>query len=258
MTGEWQQRRSLAENIQRALDRGAVDVAVDGSYTLPPSSPSGRFLQVKAPRDLGCDFSKDFLFQYAYARTTVPFGCRSCYKVKVLPRTLRELVGLRDLLETLEYHSKCGVDFYVPFSRDFYAGYLYFDGLDQAREAFRDMRGRVNADPELGGAVDMHIKRGCSTYEHVCGPSDSYAFADDLPEIEGELRSRFTRTPQCSDKYAVRRAKAMFAWIEFAFKIRDDTYLEFTGGKPFRRALVTFATETADCSEISRSRRCYT
>jgi hypothetical protein len=32
-------------------------------------------------------------------------------------------------------------------------------------------------------------------------------------------------------------------WIETAFRIGDDTYLDFTGGKPLRKKTMTYDSE---------------
>ena len=236
--------RPWRDNLAAAIERGHVIRAEDGSLTLPASTASHNYLHVKAPADLGCAFTNHFLFKHVYAGTAVPYGCRACFKVKIVPRTLRELVALRGLLERLDYHSKCGVDFNNPHSQDFYAGFLYLHGLDEARAAYRDIRARVDADPKLGAAVGMTIKRGCTNYEVACGPSDKYEFPDEMAVIEAELRPKFRKPVAPPRDYRIRRAESMVVWIEFAFRLKDDTYLEFTGGKPLHPRTVAYPPES--------------
>lgn len=246
---EWQQRRygqqTIGENLRDALARGALTADADGTWRLTDEGGARHYLQVQAPRYLGCDYLNHFLFDKVYARTAVPYGCRHCYKLKIVPRTLRELVALRDILETLAYQSKCGVDFYNPHSQDFYAGFLYLEGLDEARAAYGHLRGLIDADARLGPAVGLRIKRGCTNYEVACGPADRYEFPAELAEIEALLRPRFRSGAATAHgaAYRIRRAEAMIGWIDFAYRIKDDTYLEFTGGRPWYPPAVSFPPE---------------
>jgi hypothetical protein len=247
MTADWQDRhfggRPLRENLRLAIERGDVVAHDDGTLSLARQPGGSAYLGVKSPKDLGCAFSFRFLFDHAYAGAAVPYGCRACYKVKIVPRSLRELVALRDLLEAVDYQSKCGVDFYNPHSQEFYAGYLYLDGLDEARAVYWTMRRLIDAAPRLGPDIGMTIKRGCSEFEAACGPSDQYEFPEVLAEIESALRARFTHRPSPRADYRIRRAEAMVGWIQFAFNIKDETYLDFTGGKRLHPRMVAFSPE---------------
>jgi len=233
---------TIREKFRRAGEQGAIIEDGDGNWSLPPP-PETRYLQVKITKDLGCGFSLRFLFRHVYEKATVPYACRACYKVKIVPRSLRELIALRGILESLDYHSKCGVDFYNPHSQDWYAGFLYLDGLDEARAAYRVMRHLVDADPKLGPAVGMTIKRGCTEYEVTCGPADKYEFPEEMAAMEADLRARFKLSVVTPTDYRIRRAKSMVGWIEFAYSIKDDTYLDFTGGKRLYPATVAFSPE---------------
>jgi len=190
---------------------------------------------------LDCHFLNDFLFTHAYDKTTVPAGCRACFKVKVAPANFRGLIALRGILEELPYHSKCGIDFFNVHSRDFYAGYLYFVGLPSARAGWRHVRERVDAHPHLGPATAVTIKRGCSNYEEHCGPSDRWTFAEGLEELEAELRLKFQPPAVPPFNYRLLRATKMVEWLQIAYNLRDDTYLEFTGGKPLRAPTHTYS-----------------
>ncbi len=231
--------RTVEENLARAVATGKL-VPHEGGWSLPAQAMSSPYLPVKWALPLECHFLNDFLFTHAYARSAVPFGCRNCFKVKIVPKTFRGLIALRTLLEAAPYHSKCGVDFHNPHSRDIYAGFLYLDGLAAAREAWQQMRPLVDAEPALGAATAMSIKRGCSNYEAACGPSDKWTFDDGAAEREAALKARFYSPPRPPPNYRVLRAAKMVGWMQIAYSIGDDTYLDFTGGRPLHPSMVAY------------------
>lgn len=180
---------TIGDNLQRAIELGALLQREDGTLALPRASSGDLWLISGNPP--GCAFLNRLIFQQAYAQAAVPKSCEGCYKVKVLPRTLRELVALFEIAQKLDCPSKCGIDFYNRYSQNVYAGYFYLDGLEQARAMFRILRDLVDKNPKLGADVPAVIKRGCSNYEAVCGPSDKYTFRPELEDIENYLKSRF-------------------------------------------------------------------
>jgi hypothetical protein len=236
---------SVAENIERAIEAGDVVRNEDGTFEPFRTSDEiadensdktkGYWKFVTHGPPLGCDFLLRFLFFHAYAESAVPYGCRACYKVKVAPRTLRELVAAWNIAKDIECSSKWGIDLDNRFSQNIYAGYYYATGLEMARATFKVVREAINSDLKLGPDVPMFIKRGCSEYEAKLGPSDRYEFTPEMAELEAYLRSRFRS----------RRSKAWVSrplvnWIDLAFRIGDETYLDFTGGKRLRPKTVTY------------------
>lgn len=227
---------TVAENIRKAIAAGELIEDEDGKLRLAKRRQSSTNCAV-IPRGppLGCRFLMHFLFYHAYAKSAVPYGCSACYKVKVVPRTLRELVAAWGIAKRIECRSKWGVDIDNPYSQAIYAGYFYTTGLDAARIIYKIAREAFDNEPKLGPAVQMSIKRGCSDYEAALGPSDSFAFAPELAELEEYLKSRFRDvTPDGLPPVP------MANWIDTAFRIGDDTYLDFTGGKRLKLRHVTY------------------
>ena len=182
---------TVAENLKRAVEAGELVEEEDGCLRFAePRQQSQNWATVASGPPLGCDFLMQFLFQQAYAKSAVPQGCSACYKVKVVPRTLRELVAAWGIAKRIECRSKWGVDFNNPYSQNVYAGYFYEVGLDGARALYKVVRDIIDNDPKLGPDVQMSIKRGCSEYEAKLGPSDRYTFAPELKEVEEYLRTQ--------------------------------------------------------------------
>ena len=233
-------RGTVLKNLERAVADGKLAMNPDGSFTPKGTAKSPVYLQVGNVRKMQCDFLSTLLFHIAYDKSAVPFGCHNCYKVKIAPFDFRGLIALRDILEKTPYQSKCGVDFYNPHSRDVYAGFLYLEGLEAARQAYHQLREVVDQNAELGNSVRMTIKRGCSEMEAACGPSDQWQFQDGLPEIEAALQARYKPDQTAPVPYRLRRMASMVQWMQTAYSIGDDTYLAYTGGKPLHKPTVSY------------------
>ncbi|MFZ2403623.1 MAG: hypothetical protein WAW41_00690 [Methylobacter sp.] len=234
---------TVQENLARAVAEGRLELLPDGNFMSLQKKGSYSYLQVKSSRQMECRFLNDFLFRCAYDNTAVPYGCRNCYKVKIVPENFKGLIALRGALEDAPYHSKCGVDFFNQNSRDIYAGFLYLDGLEEARAAYREMRTVVDSHPDLSRSVQMTIKRGCSHFEAACGPSDNWTFRDGMAELETHLKARFREASSETADYRQRRMASMLSWLQIAYNLKDDSYLDFTGGKPLHNPTVTYTPE---------------
>jgi hypothetical protein len=226
---------TVADHLRRAIKAGEVVENADGSLELRVEPASGAWMYVRNGPPLACDFLIGFLFRRAYGRAAVPQGCSACYKVKLVARTLRELIAAWQLAQGVEASSKWGLDVNNPHSQSLYAGYFYVTSLEAARALFRTVRAAVDSDPKLGPEVEITIKRGCSEYEAALGPSDGYTFAPQLAEVEAHLASRYRprRRP-------ARMNAPLAQWIDFAFRSGDDTYLDCTGGRRLRAKTVSY------------------
>lgn len=225
------------QNLRRAIDAGILIELEDGSLKLPPAPEAvSSWMEVPNGPPLDCHFLLNAAFDGIYGGGAVPYGCRECYKVKVRLSSLRQLMAAWKLGKTIPCLSKWGLDLGNPFSQDIYAGYLYATGLDAARVMHKVVREAIDADPALGPDVLMSIKRGCSKYEVALGPSDRYAFTPEMAELEALLRTRFVTpvTPGSS-------MRTIGRWIQAAYQMGDDTYLDLTGGRRLIPLSVTYA-----------------
>jgi hypothetical protein len=227
---------TVADNLESAVASGQLIKNEDGTLRFAQARQhGGNWATVHHGPPMECRFLMLFLFRQAYAGKAVPYGCSTCYKVKVSLRTLRELVAAWEIGKRVACESKWGVDLLNRFSQDIYAGYFYTQGLEMARVIHKLAREAFDSDPKLGPHVAMRIKRGCSDYEVALGPSDRYEFAPEMVELEAYLKGRFR------DSKAVNpRPIPMVKWIDTAFRIGDDTYLDFTGGKRLHPAQVSY------------------
>lgn len=228
---------SVAEALHRAIQSGAVCEDENGKLSLAQRARRQDFAFIDNGPVMRCGFLNNFLFDQIYQKQAVPKGCESCFKVKVLPRTLRELVALYEAALDIPYRSKWGVDFFNPHSQNIYAGYFFVDGLEAARALLAHLREAVAGKARIDEEVPILIKRGCSNYEVVLGPSESYSFAPELQAIESYLQTRW-RQKEVARK---NMAEILYAvWVPFAYQMGDDSYLDFTGGRPLHPKTQTY------------------
>ena len=232
--------KTIGENLEAAIAGGHVARDPDGRLSLPPFPPTVQFNNRKR-FDRDCVFLNHFLFKHVYGKTCVPLGCAACYKVKVETQSMRQLMAVKEIAEGVEYRAKSAPEVNRPDNQSLYSSYFYLTGLDQAREVYKDVRAKIDADPALGPSVKVIIKRGCTNYEHACGPSNRYAFDPRLKDIEAYFRERYLRpepAPRPSRKY--RDAATLLEIAQIAYRIGDDTYKDFTGGKAVYPATVSY------------------
>ncbi len=231
---------AVAENLRNAVEAGSLLQNENGTFELPPfEQGTSSWLDVHKTQHLDCVLS-NFLFKHAYAESAVPFGCKECYKVIVTLKTLKQLMALKSLQEEIECTSKCGIEVDRATTQSLYSGFFYCIGLDKAREIYKIVRAAITSHPSLGCEIPVHIKRGCTHFEISCGPSDQYEFKPELPELEDHLKNRFKRPEKTRGNKTQEKLSTFALWIQTAYRIGDDTYLEFTGGKRLYPKLVTY------------------
>jgi hypothetical protein len=229
--------KPVGAHLEAAIAAGRVISRPDGKFELRQRTNN---TYIGNHREFGpcCEFLNDFMFSQIYGEKAVPIGCRDCYKVKVTPETLRQLVAVNDIAQDFSCSSKSGSEVDKANTSSLYASYFYSLGLDKARAIYKRLRETIDSHPKLGSKVKMFIKRGCTNYEHACGPSDRYFFDPRLVEIESYFWARFVRKKKPEKKY--RDAMTFMHLIRTAYRIGDETYKDFTDGKELFPPTVTY------------------
>jgi len=244
--------KSVGARLQMAIDAGSVTRHSDGALelTVPDEALPSRVIGSHFIMHYGefrrpCFFLNRFLFKHAYGESAVPFNCRNCYKVNIRAENLRQLVAAKGITETTGYTAKSGMELDEPNQR-IYGTYIYNLGLDRARAVYKEIRALVDRHEKLGPGVKMVIKRGCTNYEHKCGPSDRYTFDPGLNDVETYLRSLFRRKARpVAQKVSksIQDGITLFKMVEAAYRLGDDTYKDFTGGKELFPSVVTYSPD---------------
>ena len=171
----------------------------------------------------------------------IPKTCRNCYKVVVMPKSFHELMQLYDLQQEMVKENprcwcKCGIE-----KREFvprhYGGYFYTQGLEVGKTRWKTVKDRVH---EINKDINVILKRYCTEFELLLGPSDKYeppAWAD---ELEKDILSNIVnvgggiRQPQFVINNTIQ------SWMVFAWGRGDKTVMLYNNGKPLLLPSVTY------------------
>ena len=212
------------------IKSGAMYIDVDGKIKIPMSGaePQTPWIHPRCDHNRDCGLWHAIMFNhYGF----IPSQCFECWKIVVSPRTLKELWQLLELQEDKwEGPCKCGIEVRDITPR-IYGGYFYNDSLDEGQENYRKVRKLV--DELISPDVPIILKRACTEFEMKFGPSNNWKLQPGQLEKEEAITNLFDRQDQASwEQVPAVRPRVMRAWIQWAFKHGDMTYLEFNGNKP--------------------------
>jgi hypothetical protein len=154
----------------------------------------------------------------------VPSHCQNCYKVVCRPKTLADLFMLYDLQRGLDTPSKCGLEVRETVFGN-YGGYWYTRGLEQGRERYKQVREAV--DTHIGTDTVVLLKRGCTEYELVHGPSDKWEVSPVQEKVEELIESYFVVDIPFWSQQAHIKEHIKQIWIEQAYQLGDETVYQF-------------------------------
>jgi hypothetical protein len=184
----------------------------------------------------------------------VPPRCMECWKVVVSPRTLKELFLLLEVEKSLERASKCGIEvrYYTP---RLYGGYFYNNSLDEGRHRYEEVRKAV--DEHIGKDVPVILKRACTEYEMIMGPSAGWVMNAHQHWIDDQLESMIDMTaPNSTGQTEACISQVHTHWMEWAWKHQDPTVKEYIGDLPLYPETMKYHEHDPEAikAEISNAR----
>jgi len=190
-----------------------------------------------------CDFYKDV----DTLHDIIPSPCRCCWKVVVMPKTLKQLFQLLQIEDAMAKadaycYCKCGIELRQDVERN-YGGYFYCNSLSQGLERLEQVRANVKANMEDGENVPVILKRGCTEYERKYGPSDKW---DELAEkgnwdaLFNRLLAVFKIDKQFHKQPLLVQKHIIMKWFAHATSIGDPTIPELNGGQKMYPGYVTY------------------
>ena len=157
----------------------------------------------------------------------IPKGCRSCWKVVLNPKTLRELFDVMNIQNNMKIPAKTGLEL-RPYTGNVggYGAYWYAplaDGLEGGRKMFKKLSEKFDRK-------DLILKRGCTEMELKYYPSSIW---DDFREGWDLKEALLDATYECVKERPTKEPGAyitytMMQWIEWAFEHGDQTYRDYT------------------------------
>ena len=169
----------------------------------------------------------------------VPPKCQECWKVVVNPKTFKQLMELEALEIELDRPSKCGIELrdYTP---KHYGGYFYNNSLDEGRECYGVVRSAVDEALTDGKDVQVILKRACTEFEVVKGPSPFWCLS---PEEEAKLELIHAFVQNNRSNLAqpdFTKTNVRLGWMLWAHSNGDMSYKEYNGGKALFSSPVTY------------------
>jgi hypothetical protein len=159
----------------------------------------------------------------------IPPKCLECWKTVVTPNSFEQLMALRDVQKSFGFPCKCGIELrdYTP---KHYGGYHYADSLDEGFEMHAVVEKAVKE--HVGKDVSVILKRGCTEYEIVKGPSPTWHMNPSeektLSLIENYMVDSSGNVAQSEEV----QNYVMIKWFLWAHMNGDMTYQKWNGGKP--------------------------
>lgn len=192
--------------------------------------------------NLDCHTWHKIMFDFVFKATDkkfVPINCQNCFKVVCRPPTLKSLFTLLDLQKRLGLPSKCGIEIRME-TMGLYGGYWYCWGIDQGLDRYEIVREAIDKEPGLGPDVPVVLKRACTEFEMVAGPSDKWEVTEEQEHLEALVNRWLVRDIKHRTQPDHAIATVHRKWIEWAYMAGDLTFLEYTNGVPVHPATVTF------------------
>jgi len=121
-----------------------------------------------------------------------------------------------------------------------YGGYFYNHSLGEGLECWKVVRDAVDKDPNMGESIPIVLKRACTEFEMVVGPSDKWTVTPEQVVLETLVNKWFVRDVVHRSQPTHAIANVHRKWIEWAYANGDLTYKEFTNGFPIYRPVVTY------------------
>ena len=191
---------------------------------------------------LDCHTWHKIMFDVCFRQTGKKFApspCHGCWKVVVRLQTLKQLFALLSLQMRMGRPSKCGIEVRETVN-GLYGGYFYNKSLEEGLECYSAVRQEIDADPQLGPDVSVILKRACTEFELLCGPSDEWKVTPEQEGMEALINRWFVRDINQRTQPPHALATVHRRWIEWAYQNGDQTYLEFTDGKPIYPKVISY------------------
>jgi len=157
----------------------------------------------------------------------IPQECRSCWKVVVRPKTLKQLFQLYNYQQNAGVECKCGIEV-RSYVRGNYGGYFYTSSYQECGERYLQVREAMDKiDPD----ILVIMKRSCTEYEQAFGSSIDYIRPVDADQWENLMLEWIDYKHGGTAEPAYFKANIKQRWIEFAWERDDPTVDEFIGSR---------------------------
>lgn len=174
-----------------------------------------------APRK-NCGFDHHVLFNH--------FGiihprCLECWKVVACPNNFDELMQVEQVQKAWDVPCKCGIELrdYTPRH---YGAYWYNHSVEEGRERYKEVREVMD---NINPTIDVILKRGCTEYEMIKGPSVFWNITNEQLEFAEEVENFVEVTSANVGQHEIMKRNVRQRWILWAHANGDMSYKKYNG-----------------------------
>ena len=185
---------------------------------------------IKPMNPCNCPYWLDVFFMVVTPRS--PAGqfmhsrCHRCWKVVVPLKTVAELFVLEQIQYDMGVPCKCGLDT-RSYTSGNYAGFFYCESMAEGIKRLKQVR-------DMCSAIDhgIYLKRACTEMEMVLGRSDKWVVKPENYRVEKLIDNTFVNDFPLDLMKPAGLDHCHRGWIQYAYKIGDESYKQFTDGQP--------------------------
>jgi hypothetical protein len=165
--------------------------------------------------------------------------CLECWKTVVTPKTFIQLLQLQKVQKKLDLPSKCGIELrdYTP---KFYGGYFYANSLDEGREQYEMVVDAVRDEIGDDIADEVILKRACTEFEMVKGPSPFWHNTDDENKILDIIEAYVDVPRHYRGQSSIVTNHVRMKWAVWAHMNGDMTYQDYNDGRSLFPGYVSY------------------
>jgi hypothetical protein len=158
--------------------------------------------------------------------------CQSCWKVCMGLPNFASLMEMEEMQKQLPFPCKCGIE-RREYTPKHYGAYFYTNSLRAGRERYNDVVELVTKNMTKGKKIAKGIilKRGCTEYEMIKGPSPYWRMTEKEKEIYSLLEAYVDIPRNNHDQYEAIKINVKQDWIKWAHSHGDYSYLPWNGGE---------------------------
>lgn len=199
----------------------------------------------------------------------VPEFCRlRCYKVVVKTRNFFEAMRFRDTMLAAPRLCGCltplmgktGVD-EREYTDGHFNGFIYCDGLNDAREKWKIVRQLLDAHVEDGANIPVIIKRTCTEFERKHGPTDGafwQSMSDEDLQFQRLLEDIYKGMKASSVQPDWMQNKVIARMVKWANTFSDKSWTRYFGCDDFLTMhAVTYHDDLLKDKEVKRTKLWY-
>jgi hypothetical protein len=162
--------------------------------------------------------------------------CLECWKVVASPNNFDELIQVERLQRALDIPCKAGIELrdYTPRH---YGSYYYCHSVEEGRERYKQVRELMD---EINPDIDVILKRGCTEYEMVKGPSVFWHITDEQLEFAENVEHFVTVPENDNDQPQLMKRHVRCKWALWAHANGDMSYKKYNGDLELFPKCVTY------------------